>query len=367
VQHVLTIEPGSVAVDAVVTWQLSTTVSGRVADQPFSFTFESPPVQWVDGRANLDVMLPYGQDRSGVLMSFQDPGFGGFLPMNLVASQAATPLGAFTIGAAVEVEPSVSVGVAGLRMEDVRAIAYSTGGDIDDGTWVYDQLVPVPSASLDVAPVWAVDTVHEVGARIGVDFQMSMVAHGFTIPFEGRLFSRHIELMPGGRKELAVVPEPVLAVGLPLLSLDLDEAGMDFGRVPVQGSERRRIWVTNDGDAPLEVSVSIPEHAFYAPLQDVLVIEPGEQQPILVQFVPELEGDFDGVVTLRTNDPTQLVIEVPVAGSAGPEPPADPDPDRFLNGGGETVEGASCGCEDARGVPGLAVLLPGLVLLRRRR
>ncbi|MDP8239588.1 MAG: choice-of-anchor D domain-containing protein, partial [Candidatus Hatepunaea meridiana] len=95
---------------------------------------------------------------------------------------------------------------------------------------------------------------------------------------------------------------------------------LDFSDVPVYGSAELTLTIVNGGDANLTVSdVSVQGTYFSTGFEDEFTIEPDGNHELTVTFAPDEEGEFDGMLTIASNDPDEGELEVSVTGS-GVEP-----------------------------------------------
>ena len=145
-----------------------------------------------------------------------------------------------------------------------------------------------------------------------VDF--SPVADGAV---NGRLVVYSSDL-PTGALHIPVTGEglaPRLAVSpLPLV-------GIDFQTIEVGAGQRRSLSLLNQGRATLEVDLRLEGETFTTEVDSVLVIEPGLRQDVVILFAPRYEGPAAATILLRTNDPVQTRLELPLTGRARVTPP----------------------------------------------
>ncbi len=104
-------------------------------------------------------------------------------------------------------------------------------------------------------------------------------------------------------------PDPVIVIE-PMM--------LDFGEVVVGDQRRLDITVSNNGDQNLILEHPIAEGDYFS--DDwadwaSVVIEPGDQFVTFAVFAPEEVGDFEGTLTVRSNDPANGIIIIPMRGS----------------------------------------------------
>jgi len=98
----------------------------------------------------------------------------------------------------------------------------------------------------------------------------------------------------------------------------LKPSSIDLGPVLVGSGASRNVYVSNEGHSVLTItSISYSgdsEFVLNAP-STPLDIEPWENRVMMVDFYPETEGDFDGIITITSNDPDEPEADVPVHGA----------------------------------------------------
>jgi len=159
---------------------------------------------------------------------------------------------------------------------------------------------------LDLAP----------GEQASIDIEFSPSGGG---DFTDGLIIYSAELVPA-RLALALRGQglaPSLAVS------PLPEVGVDFGMVEVGASHNRTITILNRGQAELRiVDIDVSGGGFSTPAagDTATPVLPGGHRQIPVSFEPRYEGAATGSLSLRTDDPSQSRVELPLRGSAEVSP-----------------------------------------------
>jgi uncharacterized protein (TIGR03382 family) len=145
-------------------------------------------------------------------------------------------------------------------------------------------------------------------------------------------------------------------------AIDVD-ASVDLGTVEVGQVAERYVTIDNDGELRLTGRGTYTGDAAFRALETSFTADPGDDDRILVRFTPTEAGDFEGTLTVASNDPVNPSIVVDVFGTATAPVVEEDDTDGFGR-----IRG--CGCDQsapAGGTAGFAVALLGLAGLRRRR
>jgi hypothetical protein len=95
---------------------------------------------------------------------------------------------------------------------------------------------------------------------------------------------------------------------------------VDFDTVFVGQSKRRAVTLINEGHEPLEVLSIAAEPAEFAPLETALVLAPGDQASVSIDFSPLAPGPYSGTLTVTSNDPDTPRLVIPLDALAA-EPP----------------------------------------------
>lgn len=142
---------------------------------------------------------------------------------------------------------------------------------------------------------------------------------------------------------------------------------LDLGDVQVGELTEREFEIGNLGEMTLNGSAIMQGDAAFDVLDRNFSVIADSDTTLTVSFQPTVEGDFQGELILRSNDPMDPELAIPVVGTAVPLPTIDDDPNEGPVGEGQ-IRG--CGCSSSgTGAPGAALGLGliGLLGLRRRR
>lgn len=212
----------------------------------------------------------------------------------------------------------------------------------------------------------------------------TVLPHG-TIGYEGvvtAIPALYVQIA-GRRFELTLAEVPLRVASLdratrfapadvhvPLPDIRVEPTMLALGEVEVGGTVERLVTVANDGEAPLEVAVSMPRAPF-STSASALTIPPRSSARLAVRFDPTAGGDDNTVLVLSSNDPDEPLVTIRVGGR-GSEPPL-PTQDGGVTdagGGGGSIAGG-CGCHAPAGAatpgPGALVLLAVAAAWARRR
>ncbi|MBC8313107.1 MAG: choice-of-anchor D domain-containing protein [Candidatus Cloacimonetes bacterium] len=89
----------------------------------------------------------------------------------------------------------------------------------------------------------------------------------------------------------------------------------NFGEVLIDDSDDWTFTIYNDGNGDLEVESVVTTGDYFSDDLDAgFTIEPEGEQNVVVTFAPGEAGDFEGVVTIVSNDPNQGELVVSVSG-----------------------------------------------------
>lgn len=136
-------------------------------------------------------------------------------------------------------------------------------------------------------------------------------------------------------------------------------AVVDFGKVAVGSGEKLALVIPNDGEATARAVGEVEQalSSSFKMLSASTMIEPGESEEMVIRFTPKKAGKYEGVMTIRSNDPDLPEQTVLLRGEAldpddpeypgddGGTTPSDPDGGSDL---GSAYDGAGddggCGC-----------------------
>ncbi len=110
--------------------------------------------------------------------------------------------------------------------------------------------------------------------------------------------------------------------GAPVMSVDT--SNMDFGQILAGASVSMPVTITNSGTA-LMIGTLETVAPFYIspngsdPLNSVNYMVPeGESLEIMISFMPSIEGQFSGTLTIISDDPNYTTAQIALSGSASP-------------------------------------------------
>jgi len=125
--------------------------------------------------------------------------------------------------------------------------------------------------------------------------------------------------------------------GSPILAVQPES--LDFGEVLVGEAGELPLTITNEGDARAIISeITIAGDWFGVGFENEIVFNPGTSIEVMVVFTPEMGGNFEGGVTIISNDPEHGEIIVPLTGTGIGIPDIEVDPlGIFANGSGDHI------------------------------
>ncbi len=97
--------------------------------------------------------------------------------------------------------------------------------------------------------------------------------------------------------------------------ISLSDDALDFGTVPVGSSRALSLKVTNVGGGTLSVLGALAAPSPFSTPQAGFSLEPGERGEIMVTFAPTTGLEIDGILTIRSDDPDELEVSVPLRGN----------------------------------------------------
>jgi hypothetical protein len=92
---------------------------------------------------------------------------------------------------------------------------------------------------------------------------------------------------------------------------------LDFGAVLVDQIGEQTITITNEGNADLRIDDIVVEGAYFSvDFNDEIVIQPDGEHEVVVTFTPEERGEFEGEMTIISDDPDEAEINIRLNGVA---------------------------------------------------
>ena len=104
----------------------------------------------------------------------------------------------------------------------------------------------------------------------------------------------------------------------------VDPEFIDFGEVYLNENAEQILTISNEGDGDLTITgIDVAGEFFSIVLnnEDQHVIEPRSSMEVPVGFAPEVRGEFEGEITITSNDPDEEVVTVPLNGICPNRPP----------------------------------------------
>ena len=113
-------------------------------------------------------------------------------------------------------------------------------------------------------------------------------------------------------------------------TITLSEDTHDFGELFVGDEDSWIFTVGNEGDANLIVDrIDLTGQFYTLDVEDGFTLVPGTTQEIIATFAPEDDGNYEGTVTLVSNDPNNSEVEVGLSGIGNWFPIIRVNPDAF--------------------------------------
>lgn len=117
-------------------------------------------------------------------------------------------------------------------------------------------------------------------------------------------------------------------VSIPLTFTVFDQANIsdlpdtiDFGYNIVNATHSETVTIRNNGSLELVCNPISADNTAFQSDQTSISVLPSNEQSIIVSFTPETEGEFFGVLTIKSNDPVDSVVTIYLKGR-GVYPPA---------------------------------------------
>ena len=103
----------------------------------------------------------------------------------------------------------------------------------------------------------------------------------------------------------------------------ISDEELDFGIVSVDETEELTLTITNEGHADLTISdIVLEAHHYFCveyEFDEEITIELDESFDFTITFAPEGIGEFEGIITIRSNDPDNEETVVQIEGMSPPE------------------------------------------------
>jgi hypothetical protein len=257
--------------------------------------------------------------------------------------------GIITVSSDDEENGSIEVPVSGVGLEanGRHFQAYNTGSNhtllVQSATFDGNNLGA--GAEIAVFTDWGlcagvgvVNNRGQAGIPAYGDDESTDIVDGFSAdePFSFKVWDPATRTEAWGVPEFSEGPEAYTTNGLTVLTLaanvgepnpDIQISADDhfFGQVQVGGSEDWVLTVTNQGRGVLHVTAIDPDlEAFSTNFEGEFALELGESQDIVVTFEPGAQIDYEGRLTIMSDDPVDSVLYVDVFG-VGVDEVREPD------------------------------------------
>ena len=100
--------------------------------------------------------------------------------------------------------------------------------------------------------------------------------------------------------------------------INVSTEAIDFQNIRPGATSEQTLLISNLGNVELRVEdVSVDGDYFSTDFEDEIVIQPDEEFELSVTFAPEERGDFEGVLTIISNDPLHEETVVSLSGRGG--------------------------------------------------
>ena len=123
-------------------------------------------------------------------------------------------------------------------------------------------------------------------------------------------------------------------------TISVEPESIDFGQIDIGNSDNQVLTITNLGGSDLTVSDVVTEGAqFSTDFEAEFTVAPDESAELTVTFAPEEGGDFEGMVTITSDDPENGEVIVNLAGTGVGQPIIGVEPVELIseNGGDHAI------------------------------
>ncbi len=127
--------------------------------------------------------------------------------------------------------------------------------------------------------------------------------------------------------ESQIVDVPVAPAGPPSGSIDLIPSRLDFGSVELGAWKDLTLTIRNNGEGPLTVTglTSSSPQFLQVASQLPFVLQAGEEKGVTVRFQPSAAGARTATLTVASDDPERLTVDVPLSGTGVEPAPEEPE------------------------------------------
>ncbi len=153
-----------------------------------------------------------------------------------------------------------------------------------------------------------------------------------------------------------------------LPAIDTDQSSLDFGSILIDTESQLNLTVEDLGAIELWGDITIEGDGFSISRPD-LEVDPEGEVMVTVTFRPGETGNFDGTLTMESNDPVNPVVAIPLSGNGFDETGDTGVVDDTGDGPDGEAGIRGCGCSSAPGgsLAWLALIPAFGFVLRRRR
>ncbi|NQT34250.1 choice-of-anchor D domain-containing protein, partial [bacterium] len=198
---------------------------------------------------------------------------------------------------------------SGMRLIDVsqpdnpREIGFLDTPGSAEGIFVTGDYAYVADGEegLRVIDITDPDNLEEVGFRDTPDYCIGVFVSGSHAYVADEGSGLHIFDI-----SFFVPPAPDIAV---------EPDSLDFGSILVNQPIALTLTISNLGDADLTISdITVVGQTFLSAFENEVILEPNSSFDLTVTFAPEEEGDFEGTLTIISDDPDEGEFAVPLHG-----------------------------------------------------
>ncbi|MFZ4707922.1 MAG: choice-of-anchor D domain-containing protein, partial [Bacteroidales bacterium] len=119
--------------------------------------------------------------------------------------------------------------------------------------------------------------------------------------------------------QIVIPAQLTVSGGVPNISLSTDL--LEFGSVPLGGSNTQTVTISNIGYDLLEITGMEFSNNDFSLVSVVASINPGESVSFEIEFSPSATGVISGILTISSNDPDQPYVSVNLTGTGYLEAP----------------------------------------------
>ncbi len=304
----------------------------------------------MEGETGFDPLLLPGSEQESVAISHEGELDSIFIKVS--------PISLVEIAGSVTISVNSHTSLEGVRIDNEGEDSLEQDGDTTQ--------IEVPEDSaLDVSSAWVGLWDSNINLRFTPALEICAKLTFWDYCYELLAFDYDLEVTDTQFEESF---DPVDYV-FPIPWMSASPTSHDFGEQLIQTTVFFELETDNNGLLDLEGTAHINGDEAFEVWPEVLYAPAESFDGLFITFTPLKPGEYSAVVTLETNDPHQLTVEIPVTG-IGITPKTDIDPEGADddNSGNNIIESVStCGCATQPLGRSLAPLLLLTVLLPLRR